>query len=101
MSSVIARDPETCGGDPIFAGTRVPVRIFFECLRAGYTVKLFVDQYPAVKKEQAVALLDEVRMQIDGQRVAGHDERSAAGVLKGARVKKQVSDRDSLMSNFE
>ena len=67
MNSVIVRDPETCGGEPIFAGTRVPVRIFFECLTAGYTVNLFVDQYPTVKKEQAVALLNEVRQQIDGQ----------------------------------
>ena len=77
MSSVVVRDPETCGGDPIFAGTRVPVRIFFECLSAGYTVNLFVDQYPTVKKEQAVALLDEVWRQIDGEQAAGHEESPA------------------------
>lgn len=59
--SVISRDPEICGGAPRFAGTRVPVRIFFECLEAGYTVNLFVDHYPTVSKEQALALLDETR----------------------------------------
>ena len=59
--SVIDRNPEICGGAPRFAGTRVPVRIFFECLEAGYTVNLFVDHYPSVSKEQAVALLDEIR----------------------------------------
>ena len=57
--SVINRDPEICGGAPRFAGTRVPVRIFFECLEAGYTVNLFVDHYPSVSKEQAIALLQE------------------------------------------
>ena len=61
--SVVSRDPQVCGGTPVFAGTRVPVSIFFDCLAEGYTVDLFVDYYPTGAKTQAVALLDEIRDQ--------------------------------------
>ena len=67
MNSVVDRNPKICGGAARFAGTRVPVRIFFECLEAGYTVDLFAEHYPTVKKEQAVTLLKEACEQVTGQ----------------------------------
>ncbi len=51
------RDPEILGGTPVFAGTRVPARILFEYLEAGDSLDVFLDQFPSVSREQAVAAL--------------------------------------------
>ena len=54
---VVHRDPEILGGTPVFVGTRVPVRILFEYLEAGDSLDGFLDQFPSVRREQAVAAL--------------------------------------------
>ena len=41
----------------MFVGTRVPVRSLFDYLAAGETLDEFLDQFPSVKREQAVAVL--------------------------------------------
>lgn len=58
---VIHRDPEILGGTPVFVGTRVPVRILFEYLEAGDSLEVFLDEFPSVKREQAVAALELAR----------------------------------------
>ena len=58
LSSVIRRDPAILGGTPVFAGTRVPVRILIEFLSAGDSLDDFLDSYPSVSREQAVAALE-------------------------------------------
>lgn len=50
---VVTRDPEVHGGDPVFAGTRVPVQILLDYLEGGEGLDLFLDQYPTVSREQA------------------------------------------------
>ena len=57
-TSVIHSDPEILGGTPVFVGTRVPVRILMEYLEAGDSLDEFVDHFPTVKREQAVAALE-------------------------------------------
>jgi uncharacterized protein (DUF433 family) len=57
-SSIVRRDPDVLGGTPVFAGTRVPVRILFEYLAAGDTLDEFLDAFPSVKREQAAAALE-------------------------------------------
>jgi uncharacterized protein (DUF433 family) len=57
-ASVITRDTDILGGTPVFAGTRVPVRILLEHLEAGDRIDDFLEDYPTVSREQAVALLD-------------------------------------------
>lgn len=52
---VVSRDPRVHGGDPVFAGTRVPVQILVDYLEGGDGLDLFLDQYPTVKREQAEA----------------------------------------------
>lgn len=54
----ITRDPDIQGGTPCFAGTRVPVRSLFDALKHGRTIDYFLSQFPAVKAEQAKAVLD-------------------------------------------
>ncbi len=55
---LINRDPQILGGTPVFAGTRVPVRILMEHLEAGDRLDDFLEDYPTVSREQAVALLE-------------------------------------------
>ena len=56
-STFIHRDKDILGGQPVFVGTRVPVRILFEYLEAGDSLNLFLDDFPSVSREQAVAAL--------------------------------------------
>ena len=55
------RDPDILGGTPVFIGTRVPVRILFEYLEAGDSLEVFLEQFPTVRREQAVAALEMAR----------------------------------------
>lgn len=57
----IVMDPEIMGGTPVFAGTRVPVRILFEHLEAGDSQDVFLEDFPTVSRELAVAVLEEAR----------------------------------------
>ena len=47
------------GGTPVFIGTRVPVRILLDYLEGGDPLEEFLDNYPSVSREQAVAFLEE------------------------------------------
>ncbi|MFO1285808.1 MAG: DUF433 domain-containing protein [Rubrivivax sp.] len=57
----VAVDPEVLGGTPVFAGTRVPVRVLFEHLEAGDPLDDFLSDFPTVSREQAIAVLEEAR----------------------------------------
>lgn len=62
MDSVhVVRDPEILGGTPVFAGTRVPVRVLFEHLAAGDSLDVFLSDFPSVSREMAVQVLQEAR----------------------------------------
>ncbi len=56
--TLIDRNPDILGGTPVFAGTRVPVRILMEHLEAGDRLEDFLADYPTVSRRQAVALLE-------------------------------------------
>jgi uncharacterized protein (DUF433 family) len=64
-------DPERMSGVPCFRGTRVPIKSLFDHLESGYTVDYFVYQFPTVKREQAVALLEAVSAQAEQRALAG------------------------------
>jgi uncharacterized protein (DUF433 family) len=70
---VIEANPKILGGTPCFAGTRVPVESLFDHLRAGYTIDAFLEQFPTVKREQVLAVLDLARDRIpfEAPRAAG------------------------------
>jgi len=51
-------DPETMSGVPVFAGTRVPVRPLFDYLEGGETLQEFLRQFPSVRHEQTITVLD-------------------------------------------
>ncbi len=58
IKDIITIDPEILSGQPVFTGTRVPVETFFDHLEAGVALDEFLDDFPGVTKEQAIALLD-------------------------------------------
>jgi uncharacterized protein (DUF433 family) len=58
---VVRSDPEILGGTPVFAGTRVPVKTLFDYLEAGDSLEVFLDEFPSVRREQAIAALELAR----------------------------------------
>ena len=58
LHELITIDNEILGGQPVFKGTRVPVESLFDHLEAGVSLNEFIEDFPTVSKEQAVALLD-------------------------------------------
>jgi uncharacterized protein (DUF433 family) len=57
-TSVVHSDPEILGGTPVFVGTRVPVRNLFDYLERGHGLDEFLDAFPTVSREQAIAALE-------------------------------------------
>ena len=58
LDSVIHSDPEILGGTSVFCGTRVPVKNLIDYLAAGDTLDRFLDDFPSVRREQAIAALE-------------------------------------------
>jgi uncharacterized protein (DUF433 family) len=56
---ILHSDPQLLGGTPVFIGTRVPVRILLDYLEGGDPLEEFLDNYPSVSREQAIAFLEE------------------------------------------
>ena len=54
-ASFVWTDPERMGGTPCFRGTRVPVSTLFDYLEGGHDLEIFLDHFPTVKREQALA----------------------------------------------
>jgi uncharacterized protein (DUF433 family) len=57
--SVVVIDPEIMSGTPVFAGTRVPVRTLIDHIEAGDGLDVFLEDFPSVSREQAIAFLEE------------------------------------------
>lgn len=57
-NTTVQSDPEILSGTPVFAGTRVPIVILLDYLSAGDSLSEFLDHFPSVKKEQAIAVIE-------------------------------------------
>ena len=67
MDAIIKVDLEILSGTPCFAGTRVPIKSLFDHLERGYTVDFFLNEFPTVAREQAVGLLEQVRVNTEAE----------------------------------
>ncbi len=56
--SVVHSDPDILGGVPVFVGTRVPVKTLLDYLESGDSLNEFLDHFPSVSREQAIATLE-------------------------------------------
>jgi uncharacterized protein (DUF433 family) len=67
IASVIIKDPEILGGEPVFRGTRVPFKVLTDYLEGGDTLDQFLEEYPSVSRELAVAAIEEARLSLIAQ----------------------------------
>ena len=61
QQQIIHSDPEILGGTPVFVGTRVPLKNLIDYLEAGDSLDKFLDAFPSVSREQAIAALELAR----------------------------------------
>ena len=57
-TKLIVRDKDILGGMPCFAGTRVPIKNLFDCLKHNYSIEDFLYDFPSVTREQAKQVLE-------------------------------------------
>ena len=55
---LITVDPDILGGTPVFKGTRVPVKTFFDYLENNYSLEEFLECFPSVTNEMARHILE-------------------------------------------
>ncbi|MGH7745208.1 MAG: DUF433 domain-containing protein [Candidatus Dormibacteria bacterium] len=67
MANMILKDPDILGGEPVFRGTRVPFQVLIDYLEGGDTLDEFLEQYPSVSREVAVAAIEEARRSLVSQ----------------------------------
>ena len=65
--SVIVKDPQILSGEPVFRGTRVPFKALTDYLEAGDTLDQFLEQYPSVSRELAIAAIEDARLSLVAQ----------------------------------
>lgn len=61
LQPVIHSDPEIMGGTPVFVGTRVPFQTLLDYLEGGDPLSEFLDDFPTVTREQAIAALEQAK----------------------------------------
>lgn len=71
MTNIIHSNPEIMGGAPVFVGTRVPVQTLFDYIEGGDNIEEFMEDFPTVKKELIIQLLETLKDQaIQGSKAA-------------------------------
>ncbi|MGZ8845197.1 MAG: DUF433 domain-containing protein [Pyrinomonadaceae bacterium] len=58
LYGIIHADPEIMGGAPVFVGTRVPLRNLIDYLEGGESVDDFLEAFPTVNRDQAIAVTE-------------------------------------------
>ena len=61
QSSVVHSDPDILGGTPVFIGTRVPVQALIDYIEGGHALDEFLDDFPTVSREIALAALEQAK----------------------------------------
>jgi uncharacterized protein (DUF433 family) len=61
VGDLIEVDPEKMSGTPVFTGTRVPINHLFDYLKAGDSLDVFLADFPTVKREQAMGVIELMR----------------------------------------
>jgi uncharacterized protein (DUF433 family) len=67
LTKIIIKDPGILGGEPIFRGRRVPFKILTDYLEGGDSLDDFLEQYPSVSREAAIAAIEEARLSLVAQ----------------------------------
>ena len=62
MDHAIVRDPDILGGTPVFKRTRVPFQALLDYLEGGQTLVEFLDDFPTVTRDAAIAALEQGKL---------------------------------------
>lgn len=65
----VSIDPEVMSGTPVFAGTRVPVQNLFDYMEGGDDLSEFLEDFPSVSKEAAIAVLEMARLSLTSEKL--------------------------------
>ena len=65
----VSIDPEVMSGTPVFAGTRVPIQTLFDYIEGGDDISEFLDDFPSVSKEAAIALLQMAKKTLTSEKL--------------------------------
>jgi uncharacterized protein (DUF433 family) len=65
----VSIDPEVMSGTPVFAGTRVPVQNLFDYMEGGDDLTEFLEDFPSVSKEAAIAVLEMARLSLTSEKM--------------------------------
>ena len=57
-NKIINIDPEILSGEPVFNGTRVPIKNLFDYIETGETLEISLEDFPSVTRDQAISLLE-------------------------------------------
>ena len=71
MDTLVTQSDDTAWGATVIAGTRVPVDTLFEYLEVGKSLNDFLEQFPTVDRELAVAILERAKHRIAAEATAG------------------------------
>ena len=91
---IVSQDPSVMHGTLVFAGTRVPVESLIQHLVAGDSLDIFLDDFPTVSREQAVAYLEKT-LEFTNARIEGLQN----GVYSGNVRRGFLDDRDDITPN--
>lgn len=69
LHDLITIDPEIVSGTPVFTGTSVPIQSVFDYIAAGDALEVYLEDFPGVKKDQALRLLDLAGKEFNNQLV--------------------------------
>jgi uncharacterized protein (DUF433 family) len=58
---IIVKNKQIMSGTPVFRGTRVPFQALLDYLEGGETLDEFLDDFPTVTREDAVAALEHAK----------------------------------------
>ena len=72
LNDLIVKDPDILGGTPVFRGTRVPLQALFDSIEGGETLEEFLEGFPSVSREMAVAALEQARELLSKVLVTNH-----------------------------
>ncbi|CAG5069084.1 hypothetical protein DYBT9623_01819 [Dyadobacter sp. CECT 9623] len=65
----VSIDPDIMSGTPVFSGTRVPIRNLFDYIEGGENLSEFLDDFPSVSKEAALAVLEMAKQTLSTEKV--------------------------------
>lgn len=64
---ILVKNKDILGGAPVFRGTRVPFQALLDYLEGGHTLDDFLDDFPTVSREKAIAALETAKALVDAQ----------------------------------